>query len=367
MNTLSPSTTQTPSNTQSQSETQSPSVTTSSSMAQTPSTTQSPSETQSPSGTLSPSTTQTPSNTQSPSVTQPPSDTLSPSMTQTPSITQSPSETQSPSDTLSPNMTQTPSITQTPSESVSSSVTPSASMTASSSLKPYSIIISAPARITSPLSSATISDGLPVLQLRLSLSRCPSAGDAAVLAAARVYCTVSMNDAMLPVFFALGVLHDDPPTIEASASPAAPVTLAAPCVSAGSALLLPSVFIGAYFRATLTAAAATLSCGIQSVDTNLGSSPNASTDLALTSLPLAILPTRWPLWDDTILVSASGAMRSARLGVVLNVTTALLAAAAACGNSTCAPAEAQSPLMSLSEALASPSTVLTAARAWVGT
>jgi len=42
------------------------------------------------------------------------------------------------------------------------------------------------------------------------------------------------------------------------------------------------------------------------------------------SVPVSIAPTLWPLWEDAILVSAAGLMRSARLGVVVNASSELL-------------------------------------------
>ena len=120
--------------------------------------------------------------------------------------------------------------------------------------------------------------------------------------------------------------------------------------SDGPALLGQALYVGAFFRAPQTSSAL-LMCSIETA---------AGGVLASTSLPFAVQPTRWPLWDDAILVSASGAMRSAVLGVTLNATAALLLAAVQ------ASAVHATPNVLVS-ALGSPTVVLAAARAvWGG-
>ena len=226
-------------------------------------------------------------------------------------------------------------------------------MTVTSSLKPFSIVISASTAgaqaVLPPLTSLTISDGLPVLQLRLSLSRCVMTSDATTLASARVSCSIVIDDPPLTspvVFAAIGLFSVDLLSLPVTAS-AAPATVSNPCRNGGGALLSSAVFVGASYRAPQSSAA--LVCGIQA-DGGL----NSSMPLALTSLPIDVIPTRWPLWDDAILVSATGAMRSARLGMIINATSALLAAGA-------------NPTSSLKASLASPTAVLAAARAvWEG-
>ena len=123
--------------------------------------------------------------------------------------------------------------------------------------------------------------------------------------------------------------------------------------------LAAAVLVGAYFRPHPQRPSA-LVCAIQTA------SPSAGGVLAHATLPLTVLPTRWPLWDDAIVVSASAAMRSVRLGVSLNATAALLAAAGA-GRAVNDSALATANLTpSLAEALLSPVVVVAAARALWG-
>ena len=42
--------------------------------------------------------------------------------------------------------------------------------------------------------------------------------------------------------------------------------------------------------------------------------------LASSSLPVTITPTQWPLWDDVIVVSQAGMLRSVRLGATVNAS-----------------------------------------------
>ena len=222
-------------------------------------------------------------------------------------------------------------------------------MTASASLKPFSIILSSAGVSNASrgvVGSATLSDSLPMTAFLLSLSRCPSAKDLADLAAARLSCTVS---ASAPVFAALVTSGSS----AEFASPSTVVSLAGACTS-GPSLLASVVHVGAYFRAPKSSAE--LLCSIYaSGPTQL----DAGDPMAQTSFPLRVLPTRWPLWDDAVLVAASGLMRSARLGVTLNATAALIAAAPDAGG----PTVSGTPALPLSEALASPMAVLVAARA----
>ena len=135
-------------------------------------------------------------------------------------------------------------------------------------------------------------------------------------------------------------------------APAAAVFVAYACAFEGidqPVRLAASLFIGAYFRAPQ--ATADLECSIRTQ----ARSDNVTIDLGRTSLPISVMPTSWPLWDDAILIGASGIMRSARLGVVLNATAALLAAFSVAGTET--------SLSSLASALASSAIVLDGARA----
>lgn len=139
--------------------------------------------------------------------------------------------------------------------------------------------------------------------------------------------------------------------------------------SKDDAFIASMLSVGARFGASRSAAE--LVCSVQSTLPN----GTLSATLALTSLPLLILSTRWPLWDDAIIVSATGAMRSARLGIILNATTVLLLAAGAAGaspttNFSSHDAGDPSSLFArsaLAMALFSPDAVIAAAQiAWAG-
>jgi len=84
-------------------------------------------------------------------------------------------------------------------------------------------------------------------------------------------------------------------------------------------LLVPAAFVGSYFRAF--ASTATLSCTVRD--------PGSGSVLARGALSVDIVPTLWPLWDDAIVISKAGMMRSARLGVIINASEAALAAESA--------------------------------------
>ena len=170
-------------------------------------------------------------------------------------------------------------------------------------------------------SSLAVSDSLAPAVLRLWLNRCPTASDAARLAAASAACTVlPRGGATRADFYA--ATSALPPAATALADSfsgvAALAAVAAPCDPTSSlpALLSPAVAVGVPFGTA--AAAATLACRITAA--------NSGVSLAYAAVAVAATPTLWPVWDDAILVIGSGFMRSARLGVVVNATAALLSA-----------------------------------------
>jgi hypothetical protein len=107
--------------------------------------------------------------------------------------------------------------------------------------------------------------------------------------------------------------------------------------------------------------------------------PHPSNPSPAQSIPLAASPTRWPLFDDAILVGRTGLARSARLGSTVDLNAAIVFAATAAANisgrcdaetesynCTSASKSATAPI-TLDSALSSPAVVLSAAiAAWRG-
>jgi len=60
-------------------------------------------------------------------------------------------------------------------------------------------------------------------------------------------------------------------------------------------------------------------------------SPVTSQVLAYTAPVFSVSSTRWPLWDDAVVVGLNGFVRSARFGVTLNASGALQRAFASAG------------------------------------
>ena len=161
--------------------------------------------------------------------------------------------------------------------------------------------------------AVAVSDSSVAASLRLWLDRCPSEND---LAAAIVRCDAA-EDSPRTLYAAVG-------QSAAAVSASSPATLDEICDTAtvSPVRLAQAAWVGAFFSQDAGAAdrGGTLRCSVS----------DAGTGQVLASGSLAIVssPTTWPLWDDAISVSAAGAMRSARLGLVVNATSALLAAAA---------------------------------------
>lgn len=343
------SATQTGTLTPSLSQTQTPSTVSTSSC--TPSQSQSASQASSGSSSVTLTLTQTPS--QSGSLTLSSSISATSSQTTSSTLSTSPSaQRNSPSQTATVSLpigsTRSASISPSSSVTERASISPTRSMTGSNALtasttqvpsvtsspEPFVLLVSLTAAGPPfPSGGVVVSDSLPVVPLLLWLNRCPSDND---LAAATVRCTASAG-----LFAAVG-----PSASRVGASLSA--TLAAPCPSSGSTpvLLAQNAWVGAYFSAQdLPADSATVACSVTSSVTGQV--------LASTTIPVAVIPTMWPLWEDAVSVSAVGFMRSARIGVAVNATAALISAAAA----TSAPGGT-----TLNSALASPAAVMLAAQ-----
>lgn len=115
--------------------------------------------------------------------------------------------------------------------------------------------------------------------------------------------------------------------------------------------LLGSYSASALFRAPAASGALSIS---------LAGVPGGALVATPATLPVVVLPTLWPLWDDSIACTASGVMVSVALGT-RDGTAALLAALPAC-----AAGGAGGGGCSVAAALARPATVLAAAAAVYG-
>lgn len=231
----------------------------------------------------------------------------------TASATATPSPTASPSESASPSLSGSPSQGATLSQSATPSPTPSVSR------NPYEL------EVFPAATPIAISDSLAPVSIGLVLSRCPAASTVGGVSVA-VACVVG------------------PPVFTAVSSPVSPVLPCDPAAAAPLPLAL-SVAIEVAFGVD-AGCTATLTC----------SASDAATrgPLATRALPLAISPTAWPLWEDAILVTPAGLMRSSRLGEVRNASDALLSATSAHGRRLVA-------------ATADPPAILHAARAvWGG-
>ena len=220
-------------------------------------------------------------------------------------------------------------------------------MTASTSPLPYALSAvlpssasasSAGAAAAGAASGLVISDSLPAVAFSLALNRCPGA-DAPLQGTASVVCSPVAGSGAPSLPTGAVVLAVSPSGLQALGC----ASRAAPPVG------LPfSVAATAAFRSR--AASGNVSCALVGSD---GSGMGAA------SLPVTILPTLWPLWDDAVVVSDDGTLLSSALGSV-NGTAALLAAlpaaAAACSAGGC----------TLSAAIADPSVVLAAVVAAFG-
>ena len=244
--------------------------------------------------------------------------------------------------------TRTPSSSASPGSSASPTSSQTPSMTASTSPLPYALSAvlpssasasSAGAAAAGAASGLVISDSLPAVAFSLALNRCPGA-DAPLQGTASVVCSPVAGSGAPSLPTGAVVLAVSPSGLQALGC----ASRAAPPVG------LPfSVAATAAFRSR--AASGNVSCALVGSD---GSGMGAA------SLPVTILPTLWPLWDDAVVVSDDGTLLSSALGSV-NGTAALLAAlpaaaAAACSAEGC----------TLSAAIANPSVVLAAVVAAFG-
>lgn len=280
----------------------------------TQSSTMTPSQIQTPSLSLSASLSAVYSNSQSATQSESNSPSASLTQTSTPSQANSPSQSSSPSATRSMSGTPTPSLSGTPSQSTSP--------------EPFSLLFSAgiDARNTAlpaVIMYLALADSLPPSPVRLWLDRCPGPADSALLGAAFIYCRVSTigDGAFAAIGPAIAWDAARANVISSAASERSAALLDSPCdpESVGSlpVLLSATARFGGIFQGIAAPTTGTAECRVIA---------STGIPLALTTFPVNVAPTRWPLWDDIIFVSATGVLRSSRLGVAVNATRALLAA-----------------------------------------
>jgi len=206
-------------------------------------------------------------------------------VTRTESPTWSGSATPSDSSTASGTVTRSNlgTTTQSTSQSPTSTVTP----------EPYGLAFS-------PSTPAFISDSLPPVSLGAVLSRCPT-------------------DPVGSISVTLSCAANEPALL----SPLTAVSTRLLCSpeSAATVPLPVSLSLVAAFDSMPSPSTTELMCTVS----------NTATGEVQTArrVNLAVAPTAWPLWEDVILVTPSGIMRSARFGLVRNGSAVLHAAAAA--------------------------------------
>lgn len=308
----------------------------------------SPSQSSTQSSEMSQTSSPTPSTSSSATWTQIASSSQSSSTTATLTRSQTPSVSQRYSTSHTMTLSQRASSASVlASVSLTSAVSGSQTLTASTtqagsateSPKPFALLTSLTTAGTPlPSEGVIVSDSLPVVPIFLWLNRCPTGND---LASAVVQCAAAAGSQL---FAAVG-----PSAANVGASVSA--TLAAPCQASASTpvLLAPSAWVGVFFSSDeFFASATTVECTV----TNSASGQV----LASAVVPFSVLPTKWPLWEDAMSINAIGTMRSARIGIPVNATAALIDAAvatSAVGGAT------------LESALATPAAVMLAAqRLW---
>lgn len=328
--TPSPTRSQTPTSSQSQSAslTLSPSQVSTGSATQTPSVTLTSSQSLTASSTMTASYSLTPSRTGSLSQLPTPSTsrTPTPSQTQTTSLSQSTSQVQSTSQeetasgTQSSSQMHTASMTGTPSSTQTTTLTQSATLTRtpSTSREPYALLFSASPQAFSSMrswlgaaSTLKVSDSLVAAPLTIALSRCPT--DSGGILAVNLVCSVSPAGPRAQPDTAVVV----PDTLLLYQSFPVALVSTIPCDPSSEAPVVLGVTngVGAYFGTSSGEGA--LVCRVTSTET-------VGQVLAVATQPVVTEKSLWPLWDDAIIVTSFGFMRSPRLGLSINSTHDLL-------------------------------------------
>lgn len=358
----------TPSQTQSLTSSESASPSETVTPSQSPTTTGTPSGTGTPSSTESPSQTRTSSQTTTASESQSSSLTESPSLTETPSITQtqSPSQTQTASTTQtqsqSPSTSATPSVSETPSQTRTQSATPSATGSASVSQTPSQT----PSETQTPSLSTTLSPSPRAVAVLLGPLPASSFSSAAGF--------LALSDSLAPVTIPLR-LSGCPPGYGSGS----PLALTTRCSTTHLGFPLPSPPVALFAVVFPPGGAASVACSGSGAEIDLGGVAvtvgsafgtgsgesrldcevfdGSGVSVGRGELLLSVTSTRWPLWHDAIVITATGLTRSALRGGIRNASDSL---AATCDNSPGACA-------SLPGSLAPPTALLAAVRTlWDG-
>ena len=238
-------------------------------------------------------------------------------MTQATTASLTPTGSGTPSGTLTPSQTLTRSGSGSPTNQPtgSQSGTPSASSTGSQKQTPSCTQSHSPSFSLRPLAltfsptsaaPAAVSDSTPPVSFSLSLSRCADVE----LGALTLVCNARGADAGAGVVLYSALLGgaESPNSLCGEGGDAG--------ASSGPVALPGSVVVGAAYGTA--GGGGTASCELLSA---LG------TSVAFVSTPLSVTPTLWPVWEDAIIVAASGRLFSTRLGYAVDGSAPLLAAA----------------------------------------
>jgi hypothetical protein len=287
------------------------------------------------------------------------SQTLSPTVTAT--LTDSQTRSQSSSPTVSRTLSPTGSQRSTATQSMSTTQTPTASQ--STSPLPLALLLV-------PTTDVIVSDSMLPVQKTLQLNRCPHSPFDASSVSVECKLDASPNyrgtSAGAPALFV---------------SPAEPVSCTRGSDGTAARFSPPvALLMGVAFSASIGGAASdgrelfsllshpksrgvTCSAGVRAFDAGPGTpalpASNGSTLVARASFDVVVLPTRWPLWSDAVVVFVSGGSCFAReltSGNLLNVTASLIDACVAEAGIT----SASPPFCTVVGALAQSSVVLAA-------
>lgn len=155
-----------------------------------------------------------------------------------------------------------------------------------------------------------MSDSLLPVTFNLWLDRCPTTYEVSLLAISTIVCAATVHSNITSVFAAVSGADGK----DAAASYPAHAVACTNSALESKVYVSAVALAGVYFRAAQSSGA--LTCRI--------SDPRKAEPLMYSSLPLEVSPTMWPLWDDAIVLSASGLMRAAYLGTTVNATGTLL-------------------------------------------
>ena len=207
-----------------------------------------------------------------------------PTSSPTPSTTQSSSITPSLTRTGSESPTQSLSVTLSQSQSQTQSLSSPAADVLSNSNDPYTLHYSIG---NVWISSATVSDSTPLAAVTLWLNRCPNGGTAQIQRSVTSCATKASQS------------QDSPTSFSAVQGISTTTSVCDPTLIDFAQVPI-SLFIGAFFGTV--GGSLVVTCNV--------TDPRVALRLASSALPLTVLPTLWPFWDDAIFVTSAGLMQS---------------------------------------------------------